>query len=177
MRRAGVVLGLALAASALVGCGIAANGAPQPTAAVTPQVSLSSTLQLCRSQLVATMSAAGFSMIQPASAVRPGESPAMTVAPRAVSQVQLPGDPDHGFIVLYEFPDPAGAYAAAQEQAAYIGGGEGRIQFVPDTKFTLRQNGSCVLFYAWSPSASTDPRSPAIDTALQTFGVGIAIPR
>lgn len=177
MRRAGVLLGLALLPGLVAGCGIAANGAPQPTPAVTPQVSLSATLQLCRNQLAGTLSAAAFNLVQPASAVRPGESPALASAPRTVSQVQLPGDPDHGFIVLYEFPDPAGAYAAAQQQAAYIGGGEGRIQFVPDSKFTLRQNGSCVLFYTWSPSASTDPRSPAIETALQTFGIAIAIPR
>ena len=26
---------------------------------------------------------------------------------------------------------------------------------MPDTKFTLRQDGPCVLFYNWSPSAST----------------------
>jgi hypothetical protein len=126
---------------------------------------------------VATLGAAGFSLVQPSTAVRPAESPLLTGAPRTVGQVLLPGDPDHGFIVLYEFPDPASAYAAGQQQAAYLGGGEGRVQFVPDTKFTLRQDGSCVLFYNWSPSASTDPRSPAIETALDTFGVGIPIPR
>ena len=89
----------------------------------------------------------------------------------------LPADPDHGFIVLYEFPDPASAYTAARQQAAYIGGGEGRIQFLPDSQFTLRQNGSCVLFFSWAPSVSTDPRSPDIATTLQTFGVGIPVPR
>jgi hypothetical protein len=176
-RLPGLVLGLALVPGLLSGCGIAANGAAQPTVALTPQVSLSSSLALCRNQLVTTLSAAGLQRIQPGSAVRPGESPLLTVAPRAVGQVLLPGDPDHGFIVLYEFPDPASAYAAAQQQAAYIGSGEGRIQFVPDTKFTLRQDGSCVLFYNWSPSASTDPRSPDIETALQAFGVAITIPR
>jgi len=101
----------------------------------------------------------------------------LTAAPRTVGQVILPGDPDHGFIVLYEFPDPASAYAAAQQQASYLGSGEGRIQFLPDGQFTLRQNGSCVLFFSWAPSVSTDPRSPDIATALQAFGVGIAIPR
>jgi len=119
----------------------------------------------------------GLPLTQPQSAVRPGESPLLTAAPRTVGQVILPGDPDHGFIVLYEFPDPASAYAAAQQQASYLGSGEGRIQFVPDSQFTVRQDGSCVLFYNWSPSASTDPRSPDIATALQAFGVGIAIPR
>ncbi len=177
MTRLGVLLGIVLLPGVLAGCGIAANGGVQPSAAITPQVSLSTTLQVCRNGLVATLGAAGFSLVQPSSAVRPAESPLLTGAPRTVGQVLLPGDPDHGFIVLYEFPDPASAYAAGQQQAAYLGGGEGRVQFVPDTKFTLRQDGSCVLFYNWSPSASTDPRSPAIETALDTFGVGIPIPR
>jgi hypothetical protein len=172
-----LLLGLALLPALLAACGIAANGAAQPTVPPTPQVSLSATLQVCRADLATVLSAAGFNLVQPSSAVRPGESPILTRAPRTVGQVQLPGDPDHGFIVLYEFPDPASAYAAAQQQAAYIGTGEGRIQFVPDAKFTLRQDGSCVLFYNWSPSASSDPRSPAIDSALQSFGIAISIPR
>jgi len=181
MRRASRITGLAggliLVAGSAAGCGIAANGGEQPTTAVTPQASLSATLQICRTQLIATLSAAGFSLTQPASAVRPGESALLTAAPRSVGQVVLPGDPDHGFIVLYEFSDPASAYAAAQQQAAYVGSSEGRVQFASDTKFTVRQDGSCVLFYDWSPSASTDPRSPDIETALQAFGVGIAVPR
>jgi hypothetical protein len=177
VRCAGTLVGLVLGAGLLAGCGIAANGGAEPTPVVTPQVSLSATLQLCRNELTATLAAAGLPLTQPPSAVRPGESPLLTAAPRTVGQVILPGDRDHGFIVLYGFPDPASAYAAAQQQAAYVGGGEGRIQFVPDSQFTLRQDGSCVLFYNWSPSASTDPRSPDIATVLQTFGVGIAIPR
>lgn len=177
VRKMSFLVGLAVSLGLLAGCGIAANGGAQPTLLVTPQVSLSGTLQLCRNQLLATLAAAGLPLTQPPSAVRPGESPLLTAAARTVGQVILPGDPDHGFIVLYGFPDPASAYAAAEQQAAYIGGGEGRIQFVPDTQFTLRQDGSCVLFFNWSPSASTDPRSPDIATVLQTFGVGIAIPR
>ena len=173
-------LGLVLAcllAGVLAGCGIAANGAPQPTVALTPQASLGAGLQICWNQLGATLGAASLPLTQPQVAVRPAESPLLTAAPRAVGQVLLPGDPSHGFIVLYGFPDPATAFTAAQQQAAYVGGGEGRVQFVPDTKFTLRQAGSCVLFYTWSPSVSTDPRSPAIETALQSFGVAIPIPR
>ena len=171
------IVGLVLAAGLLAGCGIAANGGDTPTPAITPQVSLSPTLQLCRNQLTTTLAAVGLPLTQPASAVRPGESPLLTAAPRTVGQVILPADPDHGFIVVYGFPDPASAYAAAQQQAAYVGSGEGRIQFVPDSQFVLRQDGSCVLFYAWSPSASTDPRSPDIATVLGTFGVGIDVPR
>jgi hypothetical protein len=173
--RARFLAGLLLVAGIVAGCGFAANGGSEPTPLVAPQPSLSPALQLCWNQLSSVLSAAGFNLVEPASAVRPAESPLLTSAPRTVGQVLLPGDPDHGFIVIYEFPDPARAYAAAQQQAAYVASGEGRIQFVPDTKFTLRQYGSCVVFYYWSPSASTDPRSPAIQPVLETFGVEIPI--
>ncbi len=170
---AGLVLGLAIVA----GCGIAANDGAAPSVAITSQASLGATLQLCWNQLTTTLASAGLPLLQPPAPVRPGESALLTSAPRTVGQVILPGDPDHGFIVLYQFPDPGSAYAAAQQQAAYLGGGEGRVQFLPDTQFVLRQNGSCVLFYDWAPSVSTDPRSPDIATTLATFGVGITIPR
>jgi hypothetical protein len=169
--------GLTLIAVLVASCGIAANDGAAPTVAITPQASLSPTLQICWNELTTTLATAGLPLLHPPSPVRPGESPLLTTAPRTVGQVILPADPDHGFIVLYEFPDPASAYTAAQQQATYIGGGEGRIQFLPDSQFTLRQNGSCVLFFTWAPSVSTDPRSPDIATVLETFGVGIAIPR
>ncbi len=175
--RAGLIAGLVLAATIVAGCGFAADGAAQPTVLVTPEASLSPTLQVCWNQLSSALGAASFNLVEPASAVRPAESPLLTSAPRTVGQVLLPGDPDHGFIEVYEFPDPAQAYAAARQQAAYVASGEGKIQFVPDTIFSLRQYGSCVIFYAWSPSASTDPRSPAIQTVLDAFGVEIPISR
>ena len=169
--------GLALVLVLVGGCGIAANDGAAPTPAITPQASLSPTLQLCWNELTTTLATTGLPLLHASSPVRPGESPLLTAAPRTVGQVILPADPDHGYIVLYEFPDPASGYTAAQQQAAYIGGGEGRVQFLPDSQFTLRQDGSCVLFYSWAPSVSTDPRSPDIATALQTFGFGISIPR
>ena len=42
----------------------------------------------------------------------------LAAAPRAVYQVILPKDPTKGFIVVYEFPDPDRAAAAATEQQA-----------------------------------------------------------
>jgi hypothetical protein len=168
---------LSLTAVLVAGCGIAANDGAAPTVAITPQASLSASLQICWNELTTTLATAGLPLLHPPSPVRPGESPLLTAAPRTVGQVILPGDPNHGFIVLYEFPDPATAYTAALQQAAYIGGSEGRIQFLPDSQFTLRQDGSCVLFFTWAPSVSTDPRSPDIAAALQTFGIGIPISR
>jgi len=173
--KAGFLGALVLISALVSGCGFAANGGSEPTPLFTPQPSLSPTLQVCWNQLSSVLSAAGFDLVQPVSAVRPAESPLLTSAPRTVGQVLLPGDPDHGYIVIYEFQDPASAYAAARQQAAYVASGEGGIQFVPDTKFTLRQYGSCVIFYAWSPSASTDPRSPAIQPVLEGLGVEIPI--
>jgi hypothetical protein len=173
---AGLALGLAVIALVVAGCGFAASDAEQPSPAITPQASLSPALQICRNELSQVLSAAGLNLVQPSQPYRPAESPTMTSASRFVGQVLLAEDPDHGFIVIYEFKDPATAYAAAQEQAVYIGGNQGRLQFLPDTQFTIRQYGSCVIFYAYSPTASTDPRSPEIGPALETFGEAIPIP-
>lgn len=173
--RSSLLAAIALIAFVVVGCRIAANDGAAATAAITPEASLSTTLDLCRNQLSETLMAAELNLVQPASAVRPAEAPLLTAAPRTVGQVLLPGDPDHGYIVIYEFPDPASAYAAAQQQATYLASSEGAIQFLPDTQFTLRQYGSCVVFYNWSPSVSTDPRSPDIQTALDSFGVAIPV--
>ncbi|MGH2512231.1 MAG: hypothetical protein ACRDGQ_06050, partial [Candidatus Limnocylindrales bacterium] len=131
-------------AGLLAGCGIAANDDVQPSAAIAPQASLSTTLELCRNDVSGALGAAGLNLVPPTSAARPAEAPLLMAAPRTVGQVILPGDPTHGYIVMYQFPDPASAYAAAMQQAAYVAGGEGTIQFLPDSRFTLRQDGSCV---------------------------------
>jgi hypothetical protein len=107
---------------------------------------------------------------------RPAEGPAFAAAPRAVVQVVLPDDPAHGYISVYQFPDDRSATAAASEQAAYLASGPGRVQFPPDTRFVLRQLGTTILFYAWSPSNSPDPRTPQIQEALETIGVEIPVP-
>jgi hypothetical protein len=97
-------------------------------------------------------------------------------APREVVQVLLPGDPDHGYISIYEFSDGAAAEAAARAQADYVGSPIGRVQFPPDSQFTIRVVGPTVVFHAYSPANSSDPGAARIPVDLATLGSGVDVP-
>ena len=73
---------------------------------------------------------------------QPAESNRLRDAPRAVYQVVLPDQPDAGYIVVYEFPDAASAVDAGNEEAGYLGTGNGRVQFPLGTQHVLRQVGT-----------------------------------
>jgi hypothetical protein len=107
---------------------------------------------------------------------RPAEGPLFAAAPRSVIQVILPADPAHGFITLYAFASPQAALTAANDQAAYISSGPGRVQFGIDARFTLRVLGSTAVFFWWSPANSPDQNTPAIDLALAQVGTAVPIP-
>ena len=110
------------------------------------------------------------------SPVRPAEAPLLAAAPRAVYQVILPQDPDKGYILVYEFPDPTRAAAAATEQQAWLATGPGRVQRPQGTVTIIRQVGSTVVYYDWLPGASQDPSAAGIQTALETLGTGFPVP-
>ena len=129
-----------------------------------------------RAELARALGTLSLQLDDPQVPHRPAESPTFAAAPRAVFQVVLPDDPGHGFVSVYEFADEATAAAAGQEQAAYIASGPGRVQFVPDSRFVIRQVGRTVVFFAWSPLNSPDPRTADIQKALETVGAGIPIP-
>ena len=89
----------------------------------------------------------------------------------------LPKDLDGGYIVVYEFPDAARAVDAGNDLAGYLGSGAGRVNFPIDAQHTIRQLGTTLIFYTWSPSTSPDPDSPKVAEALSTLGIGFAAPR
>jgi len=89
----------------------------------------------------------------------------------------MPADPIHGYIVVYEFPDVATAAAAGHDLATYLGSGPGRVQFPSDVQHLIRQLGTTLVIYSWSPSAATDPHEDRIFSDLSTIGVGIDVPR
>jgi hypothetical protein len=106
---------------------------------------------------------------------RPPEGPLLAVAPRSIVQATLPDDPAHGFIVVYALATEAAAQAAADDQAAYIASGIGRVQFASDAHFVLRVLGPTVVFFWWSPGASVDPRTKDIEAALSTVGTAVEV--
>lgn len=176
---AGAALGIVLAAI-LAGCGAGGpvdRPATFPPTTFGPDQPTGADVGLTRAELARALGALSLQLDDPQVPHRPGESPTFAAAPRAVFQVVLPDDPAHGFVSVYEFADEAAAAAAGREQAAYIASGPGRVQWVPDTRFVLRQVGRTVVFYAWSPLNSPDRRTGDIQKALETVGTGIPIPR
>ncbi len=107
---------------------------------------------------------------------RPPEDATFTTTPRALYQVVLPDAPSEGFIVVYEFPDPAAAAEAATDQAAYLASGPGRVQVPFGARHVIRLVGSTVVFYSWVPEGVADQRQPDIQPALERLGTGVPVP-
>ena len=78
---------------------------------------------------------------------------------------------------MYEFRDAGVAVDAGNELAGYIGTGAGRIQYPLDAQHSIRQLGTTLIVYTWSPSSSPDPGSERIAEALATIGIGFTPPR
>jgi hypothetical protein len=175
---AALVLGLALAAVA-GGCGIAASTAvPSFSAApVGPDATVSPAVAQTRAAIAAALGASSLQLQDAKQPFRPAESPRLATAPRAVYQVVLPQEPDGGYIVVYEFRDASEAVNAGNEYAGYVGsGGAGKVQFPTDVQHTIRQVGTTLIVYSYSPAISTDPGSAQIAQALKTLGIGFAPP-
>ena len=171
---------LSAAMIALAACGIAApRGSvilpPRPTPSTEPTVTAA--VAQTRLQVAGALATAGFQLTEPAVPFRPPESPRLAAAPRAIFQAVFAGDPNHGFIVVYEFTDTATAAIAAREMAGYLGTGPGRIQFPNDASHVLRQVGTTLIFYSWSPANAPGPEGGIIGLALTSVGQGFDIPR
>ncbi|MFZ5853542.1 MAG: hypothetical protein ACOYXS_03425 [Chloroflexota bacterium] len=178
-RRASAIaaLGLGLAV-ALAGCGIAApSQLPAVSPSPLPQASLSGSIELTRGLVEAALKASGFGLIRPPVPFRPPESPALIEIPRAVFQVVLGQDPNGGFLVIYEFPDAPSAHAAGLAQARWLASGPGAIQFALDEQHVVRQVGTTLVTFSWSPASAPDPRTGEIAAVLQTVGQGIPVQR
>jgi hypothetical protein len=167
---------LLLAGLLLAGCAAAGPAAPSQDPVAQPSPSLSTTLGILRHEVMTALGAASYQVQDARTPYRPGESPTVAAAPRAVLQALIPSAPDAGFVVLYEFSDPGSAAAAAQELTAYIASGIGRVQFPVDARFTVRQIGAGLVFYVWTPGSSADPDAEqGIETALGTLGQGYPV--
>ncbi len=162
---------------ALAGCGVGARTVPGPTANPVAVQSVSVAIALTRSQMEGVLRPAGFGLIEPRVPFRPAESPSLMEAPRGVYQAILPDDPEHGFIVVYELPDAGAAFAAGTELAAYLASGPGRVQFPPDSRHVIRQVGTTLVVFSWSPASSPDPRTPELANAIASLGQSIEVVR
>lgn len=177
--RAALLVGLLLTGSplSLAGCGIAARQVTPPPASPTPAPSLSAAVALTRLQVAGALAAIGLPIVDAQVPYRPAESPALAAAPRLVVQAVVPDAPQAGFIVIYDFVDGGTASAAAGEMVRYLASGPGQVQFPVDARFVLRQLGSTLVFYTWSPGTASDRALAEIATALSSIGQGYEVRR
>ena len=176
--RAGVRLAAVAMLTALIAACATTDvpGQTFPAPSIGPGMTVTAAVNLTRADLVRVLGDKQLVLTDSQAPVRPSEAPLLAAAPRAVYQVILPKDPSKGFIVVYEFPDPDRAAAAATEEQAWLASGPGRVQRPQGTVTTIRQDGSTVVFYEWLPGAAQDPSAAGIQTALETLGVGYPVP-
>jgi hypothetical protein len=168
---AAVTIGALLVA----GCGATATRPPGPDP--TPRATISPAVTATQVQLVAALRARGLVLEPTELLVRPGEPPSFAAVPRTAFRALLSDDPDGGLVVVYELPDLAVAAAAAAELAAHVTSGPGRVAYPPDVRLVIRQVGSTVVFFPWSPASSPDARTAVVAAAVATVGTEVAIPR
>jgi hypothetical protein len=180
MSRATILIGLALGATAVLGgCG---NGAAAPGSTPSSQTvaspGLTVAVEQTRGAIANVLTARGVAA-QFGGATRPyrpAESPRLRDAPRAVYQVVLSDQPDAGFVVVYEFPDPASAVDAGNEEAGFLGTGPARVSFPRDAQHILRQLGPTLIIFSWSPSDADATLEASVAAALGTLGIGFTVP-
>jgi hypothetical protein len=176
--RPAVVLALAIAAMSLAGCGVGADSGPAslPAGSEGPTVTAGPAVAQTRGAIASALSGVSVQFGDAATPYVPAQSPRLRDAPRAVYQVVLPNQPDAGYIVVYEFPDAASAVDAGNEEAGYLGTGNGRVQFPFGTQHVLRELGPTLILYSWVPAASSDPTAGNVAQALSKLGVGFTVP-
>ena len=174
LRRRGAATILATAAVLVASLGGCAAGVP--ARATFPPVGSTTAPAGDAAAIVSALAVERLQVADASVAFRPPEGARFAAAPRSVIQVTLPTDPGGGYIVLYALRSPAAALEAANDQAAYIATGPGRVQFMLDTRFTLRVLGSTAIFFSWSPENSPDPLTASIDIALSQVGTEVPIP-
>lgn len=172
--RFGRVSLIALLVAATAGCGSGSSRPTFPPVGSTPGP-VGAATSGARAAVTAALAVEGLQVVDATVPYRPAEGALFAAAPRSVIQVTLPQDPTHGFVVLYALESPQAAFAAATDQASYLATGPGRIQFPPDTRFSLRVLDSTAIFFSWSAD-SPDPGSAAVDLALSQIGIDVPIP-
>lgn len=163
--RSTVALALALA---LAACGVPSGNVATPGGGGD---AASATGQLIRGAL----GAVGLQAVDSVKPYRPAEAASVIGTQRSILQVQLPDDPDHGFIVIYSAGSATTAEKVAFDQAAFLSTSAGKIQFPPGSHFVLRTVDTTVIFFTWAPGASPDQRTPLIEQALNTIGIAVPV--
>jgi hypothetical protein len=174
-RRTLLVALLATAAVLVAGCSPAATRPPEPDP--TPRPTISPAVGATQVQLAGALRARGLVLEPTELVVRPGEPPSFAAVPRTAFRAILADDAAAGLILVYELPDIAAAATAAAELAAHVTSGPGRVQYPPDVRHAIRQVGSTIIFFPWSPASSQDARTADVAAAVATVGTDVPLPR
>jgi hypothetical protein len=168
MRWRRAFLTVVVAAVLAAGCGGSqVQDTPRPLA--TPVASLGSALAATSRLISDALGAAGYRVGPPVVPYRPSEPASLTQVPRTVLQAQV-GDPDLGYVVIYQLADSAEAGVRATELAGYLGSGFGQTNFPVDAQFSVAQADSTVIMTWWSRERADDD-----DAAQGAFDVIRAI--
>jgi hypothetical protein len=162
------VAGAVIALLVVAACSPPAGNPPSPAGGGDPA-------SATKALIVGALGAVGLQAVDAIRPYRPPETPTLAGAPRSVIQVQLPDDPDRGFIVIYALGSAVAAEKAAVDQAAYVASGTGGIQFPPGSHFVIRTVDTTLIFFTWSPGGSPDQRTHLIEDALDTIGIGVPV--
>ena len=172
---------VAALAAVLAACAGSTTGAATPViippGSIGPSRTVGPAVLLTRTTLAQALQAQGLQLQDTQDPFRPPEIAMFATAPRAIYQVVLPQDPGAGYLAVYEFLDPPTATQAANEMAAYLGSGPGRVNYPLAVKHVLRVVGPSVVLFSWNPDGVVDPGTPKIADALGTVGLGVDVPR
>ena len=178
-RRAGRILAAVLAA-ACAGCGAApATTSPATTpggsvVVVPAEPGLTAAEATTVTLLRRSLATGGFQLSPVNQPVQPAVPSVFATTPVVVYRIEL-ADPDQGYILIYDFPAPSGAAAAAGALATFVGSGFGQTTYPLDAEFAVASLGADVVFAWWSPGRASDP---AVTQAAMHLvaAVGTAVP-
>jgi hypothetical protein len=174
------ICSIVLLGAFVLGCGGAsASPVPRPPAGdgatlATPVTSLTPAMEGTATVLRERLEPGGFRLEMTGRPFRPSEPESLWRVPRAVFQVDV-GDPEAGWVVIYELPDPSTAGTVGREYARYIASGFGQTNFPLDALFSLAQLSNTLVFTWWSPERAAD-RERAGQAFELVSGVGQPIP-
>ena len=149
--------------------GLGAGPGTTPTQAPTGQAA-----QLTHDLVVKALGEASFQVQGRPNDYRPGESPELYSVPRGLVQVIIASAPQGEHVVIYELPSGNEADRVGREFAAYLLGGTGAVQYPRDSQFVIQRVGPTLVYFAWSPSVSPDPRVAELAAVIETIGTPVA---
>lgn len=163
--------------SLIAGCAPATSGqqgGQRPTPRVTPQASFTTQIASGVAVIRTALADQGIRLDPPIVPYRAAEPPAVSTTPRAVLQAGI-GDPEGGYVMVYEFPDAATASTRGAEFADYLESGFGQTNYPRDAQFSLAQVGGTLIFTWWSSELAAD-RELARTAFEAIASVGTRIP-